>query len=180
MAQVGYWRYSLNGSLSSLVTKSSLFEFLIVEWDASVTGHHHLIEELRAQGVRITPQREMILLVLHEADGHLTAEEICERVRRQAPSVGVATIYRNLYLLKDQGIVAATDMGEGSMEWELTVAHSHHHMVCEVCGQNVEFEAELTSRLEQTLLERYGFRARIQHLAVFGVCAACRAQEEES
>jgi Fur family ferric uptake transcriptional regulator len=130
---------------------------------------------LRQKGQRPTPQRMMILAALAEHGGHLPAEAIYEQVKREYPYINLSTVYRTLEMLRDQGIVSETDLGGGVRQFEL-LEHPHHHLVCLHCGQIEDIDAAHLAPLQERLLTDYGFRARLDHLAIFGACRACAEQ----
>jgi Fe2+ or Zn2+ uptake regulation protein len=134
--------------------------------------HHILIQTLRQRGYRLTPQREMILDVICEDDGHMTAEEIYQRVRARNPAVNLATVYRTLDLLHELGMVTSANLG-GAAEFELAHDESHHHLVCQACGHTLSFDHQVLAPLQSELQRRYGFQADIEHLIIFGLCAGC-------
>jgi Fur family ferric uptake transcriptional regulator len=138
----------------------------------NVTSSNEIAGLLRQKGQRPTPQRMMILSVLAEHGGHLPAEAIYEQVRRQYPSINLSTIYRTLEMLRDQGIVSETDLGGGVRQFEL-LDRPHHHLICLHCGQMADLDAATLAPLRERLLADYGFHARLDHLAIFGVCRAC-------
>lgn len=136
----------------------------------------HLIDlELRAHGHRLTPRRLMVVEILAEQGGHITGEEILDRVRSQHPSTNKTTVYRTLELLSTLGVVAVTDLGSGKLEYEI-VGHPHHHLICEQCELRVEVDDDLLEPLRTGLLQRYGFTASLDHFAMFGVCPECRVE----
>lgn len=139
-----------------------------------MSEHQQFLQTLRANGVRLTPQRVMILNILFESDGHLTAEHIFERARVSYPYLDLSTVYRTLEFLCDRHITTETDLGGGQKVYELVGEQPHHHLVCRVCGQMIEADHALFEPLQRALMERYGFAADILHFAVFGVCESCR------
>ncbi|MDI3341857.1 MAG: Fur family transcriptional regulator [Sphaerobacter sp.] len=134
-----------------------------------------LQDMLRRAGLRVTPQRMMVLAALAAGEGHLTADEIFDLVRREYPFLNRSTVYRTLDLLVELGLVAATDLGEGVRQFELVGAAPHHHLICQRCGATAEIADELLQPLRTRLAEEYGFEARMDHFAIFGLCRACRA-----
>ena len=130
---------------------------------------------LRAAGQRPTPQRLLILEVIGDADGHVTADEIYQRVQEVYPCINVSTVYRTLESLKDLGIVTETNLGEGRREFELRERGQHHHLVCKGCGAVEEIDDAAFAPVRAYALERYGFRAEMEHYAIFGLCRACAA-----
>ena len=138
-----------------------------------MSHHTGLVENVRKRGYRMTPQREMILDAIHD-EGHITADDIFQRVRAKSPAVNLATVYRTLELLKELGIVTAIDTGEGCVHYELAGEQPHHHLVCEECGYTLELDCDALQPLEQELLRRYGFVMNLNHLALFGKCPDCQ------
>lgn len=139
-----------------------------------MSAHEGLIEQLREGGYRLTPQRSMILFAICDSPGHLSAEEVYERVRQQYPYVDISTIYRTLQLFKRLRLITETDLGDGAIRYELAVRRRHHHLVCRQCGGTISLEHDFLEPLRSSLHQRYGFDADIDHLAIFGLCASCQ------
>lgn len=139
-----------------------------------MSHHTGLLASVREHGYRVTPQREMILEVLHRDDGHLTADEIYQMVHEKSPAVNLATVYRTLELLKALHLVTAIDTGEGCVHYELAGEQRHHHLVCERCGYTLELDCAVLEPLERELCRRYGFQVNLDHLALFGLCPQCQ------
>lgn len=135
----------------------------------------NLIQNLRTQGYRLTPQRRLILEVLQQTNHHVSVEEIAQDISTRYPSISIdtTTIYRTLKWLRDSGVVSETSLGQGHMVYALLSQHHHHHLVCEQCQAIIEADPTIFDTVRQELLRRYGFRARLAHLSVFGLCAAC-------
>ena len=130
-------------------------------------------QTLREQGYRLTPQRLLILSTIHTSDHHLSAEDIYDQVCARYPNVNISTVYRTLELLKDLGLVTETDLGGGSFRYHSVEKGHHHHLVCRKCGRILELDEAVLKPVEGSILRRYGFRADLSHLAVFGKCARC-------
>lgn len=137
-------------------------------------AYPELVRRLREEGLRLTPQRELILKAISEGDGHQTAAEIYERVRGQSASVTRPTIYRNLERLCRAGLLSAADLGGGATVYELTLDETHHHLICRSCGETLELPEEVFRSLERAIRRRYGFQPQLSHLAIEGLCAECR------
>jgi Fur family ferric uptake transcriptional regulator len=144
-----------------------------------MSHHTGLVESVRGQGYRMTPQREMILDAIHR-EGHVTADEIYQRVCAKTPAINLATVYRTLELLKALGIVTAIDTGDGCVHYELAGEQRHHHLVCEGCGYTLELDCDVLLPLERELLRRYGFVMNLNHLALFGTCPDCQKPKRKS
>jgi Fur family ferric uptake transcriptional regulator len=140
---------------------------------------HQLNQTLLERGVRLTPQRLMVLEVLAEhAGGHITADRVLAAVTQRYPYVDKATIYRTLDLLREHALVVMTDLGGGKLEYEL-VDVPHHHIICKQCGYTVELDDQALDPLRAVVEQQYGFQPCFDHFALFGVCAACRAAAEQ-
>ncbi|MDR9459195.1 MAG: Fur family transcriptional regulator [Dehalococcoidia bacterium] len=131
-------------------------------------------EALRDLGYRLTPQRQLILTAIQEGDDHISAEDIHARVCAKYPHVNISTVYRTLELLKNLGLVTETDLGSGRFRYHPAEKGHHHHLICERCGTTVETAESPFLPLKRTLLREYGFKANINHLALFGLCAKCQ------
>jgi len=134
------------------------------------------IQQLRQRGFRLTPQREMILSVLHDVEGLVTADEIYGRVHALSSSVDISTVYRTLDLLQELDLVSCVDAGDGQRRYELLGIHGPHlHLVCQACGQVIGAEMEITQAFGERLKAEYGFQPRLDHLSIPGLCPVCAA-----
>ncbi len=141
-----------------------------------MSGHYELIARLRQEGYRLTPQREMILLALHEAEGKaLTAEALHRRVQAINPYVDRSTLYRTLDLLIELGLVCRFDPGDGIHRYELREEEDGIHLLCTRCGKLSGVGKEIIAPLAEQLLHQYGFSLDSTHLLLRGLCAECRA-----
>jgi len=138
-----------------------------------------LAARLRAAGQRVTPQR-LLILGAFEPGTHLSADEVFARVAPRLPAVNRSTVYRTLEFFRDRGLISETDLGGGVRQYELIGERRHHHLVCHDCGGQLDLDDALVAPLREAIRARYGFEAGIDHLALFGRCAACRAARRES
>jgi Fur family ferric uptake transcriptional regulator len=138
----------------------------------SATPPADLAGRLRARGLRVTPQREMVLAAVREL-GHATPEQIGERV----PGVDVTTVYRTLELLEEIGLVRHAHLGHGPPSYR-PAEDDHIHVVCHACGTVVDAEPGLVDEMERRLLTDRGFRLDRSHFTVFGRCRDCAAAEQ--
>jgi len=138
-----------------------------------MSGHSAIMDSLRQVGYRLTPQRMLIVSLIHDSKGHVTAEELHSRVVEQYPFVDISTVYRTLQLLKKLHLVSETDLGGGRVQYELTQEGRHHHLVCRRCGATSPLDDEMIEPLRGRLLEKHGFQADMEHFAIFGTCQKC-------
>jgi Fur family transcriptional regulator, ferric uptake regulator len=127
---------------------------------------------LRAHGGRSTSGRRVLLEVLFDSQGHLTAEDLAGGVQARAPDIHMSTIYRNLEELERIGVVVHSHLGHGPATYQLS-SHAHAHFLCEECGTTLEAPDELFRGLARTAKTRLGFSIDPRHFAILGRCAAC-------
>ncbi len=138
-----------------------------------MTQAQTIVTELKKRGYRITPQREMIVEALTRSPRHVTAEEIVERLREHTSAVNIATVYRTLELLWQEGFARKNDLSEGKSVYATFQHGPHIHLVCRKCGRVIEADAAVLDALGKDLLEQYGFQPDLDHFSIFGVCADC-------
>lgn len=131
-----------------------------------------LAEVLRARGLRLTTQRQLVLDAVRTR-GHATPEQIHATVRRAAAGVNITTVYRTLELLEELGLVTHTHLSHGAPTYHMAGHKAHVHLVCHVCGTVDEASRDLLEPLAVTLDRERGFLVDIGHVALFGVCARC-------
>ncbi|MDT9593541.1 Fur family transcriptional regulator [Nocardioides zeae] len=132
-------------------------------------------ERLRAQGYRLTPQRELILGAVTTLR-HATADEVLAEVRRSSSAVNLSTVYRTLEVLEGLGLVRHAHLSDRAPTYHAVDGHEHFHTVCRKCGRVTSVDADEVSAFVTLLRERHGFEADTGHLAVFGTCVTCPTQ----
>jgi Fur family ferric uptake transcriptional regulator len=132
------------------------------------------IETLRTRGFRITPQREMIIEAIAHQDNHINAEEIFALIQKRTQSMNIATVYRTLELLVEQGLASRIDLGEGRVIYATYQHGPHVHLVCRQCGQVLDANQDLLSTLNHQIQLDYRFAADLQHISVLGLCSECQ------
>ena len=141
----------------------------------------HSVSEhrLRATGVRITPQRKLILDILAKASGcpeagHLSADDIYARALRQDTHISLSTVYRTLALLKETGLVTELHLDDEHHHYELDVRDGHSHLVCEGCGRVIEVDSAAFSTVAMAAGQAYDFEVTGTQVELTGICAQCR------
>ena len=129
---------------------------------------------LTGVGVRPTRQRVVVLTELMGERNDVTAQELHERLRARGERLGLATVYRTLGLLSDEGLIDALSHRPGELCYRLCGEGHHHHLVCSGCHQVIELEeCELEPWLER-ISEAHGFVTTGHRLEVAGLCGDCR------
>jgi Fur family ferric uptake transcriptional regulator len=130
---------------------------------------------LKKKGLKLTPQRKIIIDAIHSAEAHLTAEEIIAHVQARMPEIHKSTIYRTLELLEKNGSVFKSKLGDHFIYHHAEEGH-HHHLVCSKCGKTIECDEDLFTPVEDSLARKYGFRVNFKHLVVSGLCEECSSK----
>jgi Fur family ferric uptake transcriptional regulator len=132
-------------------------------------------EELRARGMRWTPQRRQILAVLEATDGHITGSELLERCRALDPATTPSTVYRTLDVLEELGVVRHSHGLDGREEFHVQPIAEHGHLVCSTCGTSREIDAREAAPIVRAFRRTHDFDIFLDHLTLAGRCASCRA-----
>jgi Fur family peroxide stress response transcriptional regulator len=133
----------------------------------------HALEQLKMNGVRITPQRHAILSYLMESMAHPTADEIYRSLEPRFPNMSVATVYNNLKMFIEAGLVRELTYGDSSSRFDADVSN-HYHIICEKCGKIKDFTYSLLDDVERKAEEMTGFEVHGHRLELYGVCEDCR------
>src|SRR3972149_11381421 len=112
---------------------------------------------LKQKGMRLTPQRRLIVELIHENVAHLTAEDIIRHVRARMPGINKSTVYRTLELLERSGCVYKSELDDRVIYHHAEEGH-HHHLVCEGCGRTIECDEDATAPFEKSIEKQHGFR----------------------
>ena len=131
-----------------------------------------LRSELHARGLRMTPQRLLVLEAVIRL-GHATPDAVCAEVQSVASGVNLSTIYRTLELFEQLGLVRHAHLGSGSATYHSAAAAAHLHLVCDDCGAVAEADVEVAEDLVGRLRAAHGFTPDVEHMAISGRCAAC-------
>jgi len=133
---------------------------------------------LKDKGYRLTPQRLMILDIIHQADAHLTAEAILSQLEGRIAGINKSTVYRTLELLEGLGLVVRSELSGGRVYHHAEEGH-HHHLVCKKCGRQFHCDETALIPLKQSLEEKLGFEADLSHHVIHGLCRECREKGEK-
>ena len=128
---------------------------------------------LEDHNLKHTKQREAILDVFLGVKGHVTSDELYQKVRGLHANIGYTTVYRTMKLLCDAGLAIERHFDDGVTRYE--VEHEHHdHLVCVRCGKIVEFECQMIESAQDEIAERYGFRLLRHRHELYGHCPDCQ------
>jgi Fur family ferric uptake transcriptional regulator len=144
--------------------------------DAAIT-RRSLMEELVAQGIRITEQRRLLVGIIQDSPRHLDAATLLGIAKKQDPDLDRATVYRTIALLKDRGLIDELDLMhlEGEKHYyEVKTTRDHCHMACFQCGAIMEYASLSFEKLKKEIAKESGFEIGVVRLEVGGSCKRCR------
>jgi len=134
---------------------------------------------LNKAGVRVTNQRSLILDIIRRGRGHLDADEVYRQARQRHPSISLSTVYRNLRLLKELGLVDELHFDETHHHYEVKPSAEHHHLVCLGCGKVIEFQCPLSQHVKDSIAEVESFEIVSTEVRMAGYCPKCRQEKKE-
>ncbi len=126
---------------------------------------------------RITHQREVILEELRAVTSHPTADELYDQIRQRLPRISLATVYRNLEWLTDQGLVQKIEVGGRQKRFDGN-PEKHYHIRCLNCGKVDDIELAPIQTLETSVEGQCGYRILGHRLEFQGLCPACVHAEQ--
>ncbi len=120
---------------------------------------------------RVTKQRKAIFSALQGDASHPTADEIYQRVKQRLPHISLATVYRNLKLLSQEGLILEIPTPDGPSRYD-PQTHQHYHFLCDRCERVYDVEIPVQGQLNREL-GRQGFSIRSHEIVFYGLCRRC-------
>ena len=136
------------------------------------------LDTLKKSGVRITPQRHAILEYLISSESHPTADDIYKALEGDFPNMSVATVYNNLRVFRNAGLIKELTYGDASSRFDF-VTHDHYHIICDECGTIVDFHHPGLEEVERLASHVTGFKVNSHRLEVYGTCPSCASARSE-
>jgi Fur family ferric uptake transcriptional regulator len=133
-----------------------------------------LEDRLREHGYRVTTQRRAVFDAVAGL-GHGTHEEILRHAQTVDASLNLSTVYRNLEVLEEIGLVRHAHLGHGSPTYHLADHHRHLHLVCSKCKEVLEVSVDTANPLVEELKTSHRFAVDIDHFAIQGLCSKCQS-----
>ncbi len=131
------------------------------------------------KGQRVTSQRRLLLDLLRRSEGHLDAEELYRLAKEHEPRISLSTVYRNLSLFKELGLIQEHHFAAEHHHYEVKGNREHHHLVCLGCGRVMEFESKLTEKMQEKVSRDTGFEVISTTVNFEGYCDRCRSKKQE-
>ena len=137
---------------------------------------YDLLNEVEAQGIRLTAQRRALIETIQEATSHLDAASLLSLARKRDPKIDRATVYRTIELLKRLGLIDELDLMhlEGEKHYYVVKTRKDHlHLACFRCGAIEEFSSPAFERLKREIGSKNEFDIQVIRLEVGGLCKRC-------
>jgi Fur family peroxide stress response transcriptional regulator len=124
------------------------------------------------QDLGLTKQREVVLQVIRDSHGHLTANEVFGGAKALLPSISFATVYNSLRYLREAGHIAEIQFGNGASRFDRTTTR-HDHAICIKCSKLVDIEMKIPAKLIGKAAKKSNFKPESLEFTLRGVCPEC-------
>ncbi len=133
-----------------------------------------MVQKLKEQGYRITPQRWVVLKILAASQGHPSVEKIYQQVKVDFPTTSLATVYKTVSLIKELGEVLELGFSDGSNRYDGNKPYPHPHVICISCKKIIDPDLLGLKDMTRELVRETGFQIIHHRLDFFGVCPDCQ------
>ncbi len=138
------------------------------------------VDSLRPAGSKRSTKRDFIVDVFLSQDGHLTADDLVDLIRKQDQRISRATVYRTLAWMEAAGIARKVDFGEGRFRFEHSYRHPRHfHLVCKNCNKQMEFLSSDIEQLIEEIADAREFEVSQAVVQLYGTCRECSTGERD-
>ncbi len=127
----------------------------------------------------MTRQRQVILEALRASHSHPTGEEVYRRARRRLPHISLGTVYRNLELLSEAGLIRKLELGGAPRRFDASL-EPHHHLRCLSCGQVEDVAFASLAALARRAETESGYEVVAHRLELVGYCPSCRKKRGDT
>lgn len=132
-----------------------------------------IIQKLRDNGHKITPQRMAIVKIIARSEGHPSVEMIHDQVKENFPTMSLATVYKNILLLKSLSEVLELGFPDGSNRYDGNNPDSHPHVICIKCKKIIDLETDSLDEMKEEVELETDFKIVNHRLEFFGICSNC-------
>jgi Fur family transcriptional regulator, ferric uptake regulator len=133
------------------------------------------VERVRPAGGKRSSKRDFIVNAFLRQEGHLSADDLVDLIRKEDRGISRATVYRTLQWMMEAGIARKVDFGEGRFRFEHSYRHPRHfHLICKTCNQSFEFlSSDIEALIEEVAVARK-FEGKQSVVQIYGTCEACQ------
>ncbi|MBA3008193.1 MAG: transcriptional repressor [Proteobacteria bacterium] len=128
--------------------------------------------------MRITTQRQIILEELLKVTSHPTANEVYDMVRKRLPRIGLGTVYRNLELMSETGMILKLEVGGTQKRFDATVT-PHYHVRCMECGKVNDIKIPIQHDINELAAKACHYQILGHHIEFTGLCSDCGKSSQQ-
>ncbi|MFZ5797754.1 MAG: transcriptional repressor [Desulfobulbus sp.] len=125
--------------------------------------------------MRLTTQRQIILEELAKVKTHPTASELYDMVRKRLPRIGLGTVYRNLELMAENGMILKLEVGGTQKRFD-AITDTHYHIRCSHCGKVDDIDTPVMDDLVREAAASSSYQVLGHHVEFSGICPACQKE----
>ncbi len=129
--------------------------------------------------IAVTHQRQVLFETMQMMTGHPSPEEVYARVKKKIPAISLATVYKNIHIFVESGILCEVSLHHGSLRVEMN-GDPHHHMVCSQCKAIVDIDEKFLGLPAKRARLPGGFQVQRYAVDVIGVCARCQLNKQRA
>lgn len=135
-----------------------------------------IVKKLKENHHKLTPQRLAVVKILARSDGHPNVEKIYAELQNYFPTMSLATVYRNVMLLKSLGEVLELGFPDGSNRYDGNKPYPHPHVICVECKKVIDPDLASLKDMAAEVADETGFKILTHRLDFFGICGDCIAR----
>ncbi|MFD2333873.1 Fur family transcriptional regulator [Cohnella sp. GCM10020058] len=133
-----------------------------------------MVSMMSRAGWRITDQRRTLARIFADTDGYLSPKDVYDQLSVKYPSVSFNTVYRNLRMLSDMGVLEQFYFMDGGLKFRANCAkHHHHHLICTNCEKTLSFDY---CPMKEDLELPGSYRVLSHRFEIYGVCEECQQE----
>jgi Fur family peroxide stress response transcriptional regulator len=136
-----------------------------------------IIQKLRDNGCKITPQRMAIVGILAKSEDHPSVENIYDQLKQDFPTMSLATVYKNIVLIKSVGEVLELGFPDGSNRYDGNKPYPHPHVICVECNKILDPDLDSLNEITQEVALETDFKILNHRLDFFGICSDCMSKK---
>lgn len=136
-----------------------------------------IVKKLKENNHKLTPQRLAVAKILAASQGHPNVENIYEQIRKDFPTMSLATVYRNVMLLKSLGEILELGFPDGSNRYDGNKPYPHPHVICVKCKKIIDPDLDTLKDMTDEVATETGFKILMHRLDFFGICQACLSKK---
>jgi Fe2+ or Zn2+ uptake regulation protein len=137
------------------------------------------VAAVRERGLRLSSARRVVIEALFASDGPVSAEEIAGGLGGRLPKSDLTSVYRNLEVLEELGLVRHMHLGHAAGLYALAARAQDEYLVCDVCSRHVVLAPERLRAARETIRRETGFEVRFTHFPLVGICPDCAESASE-